>query len=268
MNKKYIVKEKSILTDFLVNFISKKDVKRLLSNKKIIVNNKVVVKYDYQLNKNDEVIINLSKTELNIVYEDKHLLVVDKPYNLLSVATEGNKKTLYNQVSDYVKIKGKNNKVFIVNRLDKDTSGLVLFAKNQDIKLKLQDDWDNVIRKYIAIVVGKTKQKDVIKSYLVEDGNLFVKSAKTGKLAITEYEKLKENSKYTWLDINIKTGRKNQIRVHLKDIGCEIVGDTKYGGIKDKRMYLHGYKVVFNHPVTNKSLEINSIIPSEFKYRF
>ncbi len=264
MFKIYEVKNNTTLTPFLEQHYPKKEIKRLLTNDRVTVNRRTTTKFNHPLKPKDEVIVNLNKTDLNVLYEDKDFIIVDKKHNLLSVATDTTTKTLYNDVSKYIKTKNKNSKIFIVNRLDKDTSGIVVFAKNQELKFKLQENWDNVIRKYIAVVIGKTKPEGIIKNYLQEDKNLFVKSGTTGKLAITEYRKLKENKNQTWLDINIKTGRKNQIRVHMNDINCVIKGDTKYGGQKEKRMYLHAYYIKFNHPVTNKIIEVNSIVPKEF----
>ncbi len=265
MNKSYVVDKICLLGDFLVSVgYSKKDAKRLLSNNKIIVNDKKISKYTYELKGKETVFVNPSKTTLDVLYEDDYLLVVDKPANLLTVATTSSNHTLYRQVSDYVKQRNKNNKVFIINRLDRETSGLVMFAKVQKVKFQMQNTWSSVIRKYIAVVIGKTDNSGVIKSYLSEDKGFNVKSSTDGKLAITEYKKIKESKEYTWLDVNIKTGRKNQIRVHLKDIGCIIRGDVKYGSKKDKRMYLHAYKLEFKHPVTNKIIKVKSLMPEGF----
>ncbi len=265
MNKSYIVDQKGFLGDFLVSVgYAKKDVKRLLSNNKIIVNDKKVSKYTHELKGKEQVSVNLTKTTLDIVYEDEYILVVDKPANLLTVATSSSNHTLYRQVSDYVKQKNKNNKVFIINRLDRDTSGLVMFSKIQKIKYRMQDTWSDVVRKYMAVVVGNTDDSGVIKSYLKEDKGFNVRESKDGKLAITEYRKIKANNEFTWLEINIKTGRKNQIRVHLKSIGCVIKGDVKYGARKDRRMYLHAYKLEFKHPVTNKVIKIKTLLPHGF----
>ena len=170
----------------------------------------------------------------------------------------------------YEKRKNKNNKVFVVHRLDKDTSGLVIFAKNQDIKNKLQNNWEKVNRGYVAIVNGKTKDKDTLKSYLMETKTLYVYSTqdkKNGKLAITEYEKQMENKRLTLLKIKLKTGRKNQIRVQLNDNGNPIVGDKKYGDIKFdplRRLCLDANFLDFIHPVTRKRILIEKDVPKEF----
>lgn len=215
----------------------------------------------------------MKKEKLDIIYEDKFMIVVNKPSGLFTISTDKEKvKTLFHQVLVYLKQKHKSNKVFIVHRLDKDTSGLVVFAKSEEIKRKLQDDWDNVKREYIAVVNGIVKKdKDVIMSYLKETKTLLVYSTNDkvhGKLAITEYERLIHNKDYSLLKINIKTGRKNQIRVHLNDIGYPIVGDKKYGNIKNKiakRLCLHANYLELYHPVTNELLKLESKYPKEFE---
>lgn len=213
----------------------------------------------------------MKKEKLNILYEDKYILVVNKPANLLTISTINEKeKTLYHQVYTYLKQKHKSNKVFIVHRLDKDTSGIVIFAKDEKIKKQLQDTWENVKREYLAIVNGKVlKNNDTIKTYLKETKSLLVYSTKdtSGKLAITEYERLAFNKNFSLLKINIKTGRKNQIRVHLNDINHPIVGDKKYGNIKNKivkRLCLHASYLEFIHPVTKEIIKVESKSPKEF----
>ncbi len=187
---------------------------------------------------------------------------------MLTIATEKKEEhTLYREASAYVKKQYPKNKIFIVHRLDKDTSGLVIFAKNQDTKNEFQNNWDKVKREYIAIVEGKVpKQKDVLKSYLVEDKTYNVystKDSKKGKLAITEYEVLKQNNNFSLLKINIKTGRKNQIRVQLSDIGHPIVGDKKYKSKTNilKRLALHANLIEYKdyHFETKYPKEFNKI---------
>ncbi|MBQ2946945.1 MAG: RNA pseudouridine synthase [Bacilli bacterium] len=212
----------------------------------------------------------MKKKKLDILYEDKFIIVVNKPSNLLTVATDKEKdRTLYSYVYDYLKQKNKNNKVFIVHRLDKDTSGIVIFAKDEKTKFYLQDNWDKFKRNYVAVVNGKVeKKKGVIKSYLQETKTHLTYSVndKNGKLAITEYEKILENKQYTMLSLNLKTGRKNQIRVQLADIGNPIVGDKKYGIKKDpiRRMALVANTLEFIHPKTNKKIIIDIDIPTSF----
>ena len=212
----------------------------------------------------------MKKKKLDILYEDKFIIIVNKPSNLLTVATEKEKdRTLYSYVFDYLKQKNKNNKVFIVHRLDKDTSGIVMFAKDEKTKFFLQDNWDKFKRNYVAIVNGRVeKEKGVIKSYLQETKTHLTYSVndKNGKLAITEYEKILENKQYTMLSLNLKTGRKNQIRVQLADMGNPIVGDKKYGIKKDpiRRMALVANTLEFLHPKTKEKIIIDIDIPTSF----
>ena len=214
----------------------------------------------------------MKSKKLDIVYEDKAIIVINKPSHLLTISTLNEKeKTLFHEVMMYEKRKNKNNKVFIVHRLDKDTSGLVLFAKDEKLKYKLQNNWDKEAKRgYVAVVNGHTKDKETLKSYLAETKTLMVYSTdeKHGKLAITEYEKISENKKMTLLKIRIKTGRKNQIRVQLADNGNSIIGDKKYGESKFdplRRLCLHANYLSIIHPVTNKRIVFETSIPKMFE---
>ncbi len=207
--------------------------------------------------------------KLNIIYEDKSILVVDKNAGLLTIATDKIRNhTLYHEVREYIKKVNPKIKIFIVHRLDKDTSGLVVFAKSEMTKKYLQDNWESFNRIYYAVCHGKITNKGTIKSYLAENKALLVYSTsdKTkGKLAITNYEPISSNKLYTLVKIDIKTGRKNQIRVHMSDINHSIVGDKKYGFDKGiKRLMLHASTLTIIHPVTKKSLTFTSKIPKEF----
>ena len=211
----------------------------------------------------------MKKKKLDILYEDKFLIIVNKPHNLLTISTSKEKeRTLYHYVYEYLKQKNKNNKVFIVHRLDKDTSGIVMFAKDEKTKFYLQDNWDKFKRRYVAVVYGKTDSSGVLKNYLNETKThlTYIVNDKNGKLAITEYEKVLENKKYTMLSLNLKTGRKNQIRVQLAHMSNPIVGDKKYGIKKDpiRRMALHANYLKFIHPKTKTEIIIDVDIPNEF----
>lgn len=265
----YIVKEKKELLNYLIEDlkIDRKRSKAILANKSILINNKIITKYNYLLNINDKILINKkNKTDLEIIYEDKDIIVLNKDTNLLTISTENEKeKTLYHMVSEYVKQKNKNNKIFVIHRLDKDTSGIVMFAKSLKIKELYQNNWDDLVkkRKYYAVVNG-ILESGYIETYLKEDKNHFVYSSKTGKIAKTEYKALKTNNN-TLLDINILTGRKNQIRVHMKDLNHSIIGDKKYGNVKGKRMYLHAYELDIINPVTKKLMIFKLDLPKSFK---
>lgn len=212
------------------------------------------------------------KDKLEIIYEDKNLLVVNKPSKLLTISTDKEKEnTLFHKALLYEKNKNKNNKIFIVHRLDKDTSGIVVFAKNMKIKSLLQSNWDNIAKKreYVAIVENTPpKKQDSLKSWLYEDKTLYVHSSsnKNGLLAITNYRVIYSNNKYSLLNVEIKTGRKNQIRVQLSDLGCPIIGDKKYGSKTNpiRRMGLHANKLVIENPITNKEMVFETDVPSSF----
>lgn len=209
------------------------------------------------------------KKKLNIIYEDKHLLVVSKPAKLLCVSTPKEKeRTLYHEVYTYLKQKNKQNKVFIVHRLDKDTSGIVLFAKDIKTKTILQNNWNNIAieRKYLARVEGITPSEGIIKNHLQENKNhiVYVTKNPSDPLAITKYQKISTTKNTTLLDVEILTGKKNQIRVALNSIGHPIIGDSKYGSkTKSPRMLLHAYKLTIIHPYTHEKKIFTSQPPQE-----
>lgn len=209
--------------------------------------------------------------KLDIIYEDKEFLVINKPSHKLTIGTDREKiHTLYHEASEYVKKQHKRNKIFIVHRLDRDTSGIVLFVKNESLKFKLQEHWNELAinREYLALVEGTLKTKGTMRSYLKETRTLLTYSTnkKDGKLAITHYTPLKSNKNQTLVKIKIDTGRKNQIRVHMKDLGYPIIGDKKYGSKKDPyhRMCLHAAKLEIIHPITKKHYIFNAGIPKIF----
>jgi len=221
--------------------------------------------------------IKKKRKKLDIIYEDKELIVIHKPSNLLTIGTEKNREqNLYYEVSSYVKKQHPKNKIFIVHRLDKDTSGVVIFAKNESLKKKLQDNWEKlaIVREYKAVVMGDVKEdKATIKNYLKENKAFHVyatNDSEEGQLAITNYEVIKRSKAYTYLNILIETGRKNQIRVHLSDLGHPIVGDKKYGAemnLKNPmgRLGLHANKVILIHPLTKKEMIFEAKLPKDFE---
>jgi len=277
--EKYIVKGNEILIEFLKKMfsnLSKNSVKSLLHNEKVFVNGNMTTKYNYELNIGDVVEIREKVAKnIDIIYEDKDIIVINKPSGLLTVATEKEKnKTAYHLVMEYLKKKNKNNRIFIIHRLDKDTSGIIMFAKNERAKHLYQDNWNDIVKKrcYYAVIDGKMENKEgTIKSYLKENGNMvYSVKDRSGKLAITEYKVLKERKNISLLDINLKTGRKNQIRVHMKENKTPILGDLKYGE-KSKlinRLALHAYKLELVNPVTKKLLTFEINMPNEFKMLF
>ena len=269
---KYFVNGNYLLFDYLRNNIdgkSKNNIKSLLKNEVVFVNGKIVTKYNYVLCDGDVVEINKKKANnnINIIYED--IIVIDKPSKILTISNKNEKvNTLYRMVSDYLKKEHK--KVFIIHRLDFDTSGIIMFAKSQRVQKLYQDNWNDLakIREYTAIVDGITANKGHIESYLKQTKTLLVYSSKNkdGLFAITDYEKIGGNSKYSMLKILISTGRRNQIRCHMADIGHPILGDYRY---KCKinpidRLCLHANRLEIINPITKELMVFNSNIPKEF----
>ena len=277
---KLIVEKEGELLDYLYNNIDmpKKRIKQYLTHGSIFVNNNRTTKYNYKLVPGMNIVIdtdNKNKKELpfNILFEDEHIIVVNKPSGLLTIATNKEKdKTLYHIVREYLVSKNRNARVFIVHRLDKDTSGIVVLAKDEKTKNKLQENWNKYVslREYIAIVYGKMpKEEDKIVQYLKETKTnlVYVSRNEDGKEAITNYKVLKESDDYSELSINIETGRKNQIRVALASLKHPIVGDKKYGDPKDKesRLYLHANRLKMYYPELKKDILFETPIPNEFK---
>ena len=210
---------------------------------------------------------------LVVLYEDKDILVVDKPAGLLSVATEREKsRTAHSLLTDYIR-KGcgrSQKRLFIVHRLDRDTSGTLIFAKSEEAMLRLKAGWKQTVKKYLAVVHGKCeKSSDTITSYLAEDDEYTVYStadSTQGRLSHTAYTVLRVTKGVSLLEVVLLTGRKNQIRVHLAGIGHPIVGDTKYGKEDESqpRMALHARLISFKHPFSGKQLTFESEVPAFF----
>lgn len=277
---KIVVKRKGMLLEYLEENLDmpKRNIKNYLKNGAIYVDGVRTTKFNYPVvNKS---IINIdtnlkdkSKIPFDIIFEDENIIVVDKPSGLLTIATAKEKEeTVYHIVREYLKIKNKHAKVFIIHRLDKDTSGVLILAKNEYAKKAFQKEWDKLVktRSYIAIVHGflEEKQKTLI-NYLKETKTnlVYVSKNNEGKQAITSYKVLKENNNYSKLQIEIKTGRKNQIRVQLANINHPIVGDKKYGTDDEKRLFLHADKLVIYNPISRKNMTFESKIPPAFNHK-
>jgi len=210
---------------------------------------------------------------LVILYEDRDILVVDKPAGLLTVGTERDKsRTAYFILTDYVR-KGSarsRNRVFVVHRLDRETSGVLVFAKSQEAKLRLQGEWSETEKTYLAVVHGQCeKSRETITTYLAENKAHVVYSTSDpakGKLSRTAYKVLKQTKEFALLEVDLLTGRKNQIRVHLAGIGHPIVGDRKYGSAKESgtRLALHARSISFKHPLSGQPLTLVAKVPGYF----
>ena len=279
--KEYKVKNESILIDFLMKEIgfSRNNAKKILSHHLVSVDGAPVSQFDFSLFKGDTVIIakrpirKKENNSLKIIYEDDEIIVINKPYGVLSVASDKEKcVTAYRMVTDYVQQKDKHNRVFVVHRIDKETSGVLMFAKNNKLREELTNNWNELVQKrgYYAVCEGVFKEKSMhIENYLKQNSlNLvyITKNSKGAQKAITDYKVIKENDKYSLVDVDIKTGRKNQIRVTLGSLGHYILGDDKYGEPANpiNRLCLHAYELKLIHPLTKKTLTFKAPIPKEF----
>lgn len=260
-------------------------VKDYLKHNQVMVNGRVTTQFNLDLKPGDEVKVNTSRefqvfghSRVKIYYEDDDIIVIYKGYGLLSVATErdmnSNKEiTAYSIVRDYLKRKDPRNKLYIVHRLDKQTSGLMMFAKTMEAKVNMQHNWNNMVleRRYVAVVEGRLEQPEgMVRSYLVENARHEVYSTDDpakGKLAVTYYRTLAARGGYTMVELSLETGRKNQIRVHMKDLGHPISGDKRYGARTSPihRLALHAQTLRFVHPITHKDMNFSSAIPSAFE---
>lgn len=279
----YKVTEPTTLLDFLFKSMpdkSKTTIKSYLKHRQIWVGNIVSTQFDKPLKEGETVILNtaqmeetLTHTMLRIVFEDDHLIVAYKRNGLLSMASESERqKTAYYILSEYLKAKDRNNRVFIVHRLDRETSGLMIFAKSPEVQHKLQNNWSDIVleRKYVAVIGGHPKSDSgEITSYLAENKAFKVYSthdSERGEKATTHYKVLRKGKKTTLVELELDTGKKNQIRVHMKDMFCPIVGDKKYGGMSSiiNRVALHAQKIRFIHPITNEEMNFETPIPKLF----
>lgn len=280
----FTVTESCGLLDFLLRNLSNKSrnhVKSLLTHREVLVDGQIITQHDYPLKAGQTIRLAPSlnqgrnqKDILDILYEDNDLIVINKPAGMLSISTDQEKEhTAYHLLTDYVKQTNPKGRVFAVHRLDRDTSGVFMVAKSEEIKLALQNNWSDLVsvRGYIAIVEGKLNAKSgTIRSWLKETKTLLMYSsgkAGDGLEAITDYEVIKETADYSLLKIQLRTGRKNQIRVHMKDIGHPVAGDKKYGAETDplKRLGLHAYKLELEHPFSHERLCFETEMPQKFK---
>ena len=284
--REYPVTKNRELLEFLLETLkgqSRNSIKSLLTNHRVSVDGAPISQYNFQLAKGDVVIISKTpihkktRSNLPIIFENEEFIVINKPSGLLSIASDKEKgSTAYRMLTDYVQQKDKHNRIYVVHRLDEDTSGVLMVAKNEKIRDLLQEKWNELVSKrgYFAIVEGQMKENQgTIKSYLKKNAQNMMYSSKKagdGQLAITHYKVIKEIEDYSLLDVNIDSGRKNQIRVHLGDLGHHVIGDDKYGNPSNpiKRLGLHAYELVLEHPVTHKVMKFTAPMPKEFKTLF
>jgi 23S rRNA pseudouridine1911/1915/1917 synthase len=285
-NDDWIVKEPTELLKYLYEVMSSRSrnsVKGILSRGQVLVNGKVSTQFNDPLNPGDRVQIHervatneVKMTGVTILHEDNDLIVIEKEPGLLSIASEDEKHlTAYRQLTDYVRNVNPKNRIFVVHRLDRDTSGVMVFAKNKEAQQTLQNSWQESVRErtYIALVEGAVKKDGTVTSWLTENKMFMVYSSpkpNDGKKAITHYKVLQSNRNFSLLQVNLDTGRKNQIRVHMSDIGHPVVGDKKYGSRNNAigRLGLHANAIELKHPTTGESMRFESKTPASFTRPF
>lgn len=280
----YKVEEEEELLAFLLKVMtnrSRNSVKSILARGQVTVDDHLETKYNYPLYPGQTVKILKNKAAIkesvligmSILHEDDDIIVINKEAGLLSIATAKEKKsTAHHQLMEYVRNEDPDNRIFVVHRLDKDTSGVMLFAKNEQAKKTLQNNWNTMVkeRAYVALVEGKvTEEKGYMKSWLRESKTHLVYSSHTpndGLLAVTRYRLIQANQDFSLLELQLETGRKNQIRVHMQDLGHPVVGDKKYGSKENpiRRLGLHAKVLAFTHPTTDKLLTFEADVPTSF----
>lgn len=284
--RSFSVEHPTLLLPFLLTVLtdkSRNNVKSLLSRKLIAVDGRLTSQFDTPLSPGQVVSLldspgpRSGALPFPLLYEDEHLIVVNKPAKLLSVANEKEKtRTAYHAVTDYVKSQHVDNRIYVLHRLDRDTSGVLMFARDPQTKELFQSRWNDIIlrRGYQAVVEGRPpRDADTIRSFLVETKTHLSFSGQPGpgaREAVTHYEVKRSGHGYSLLELSIDTGRKNQIRVHLSELGCPIAGDKQYGAQTNPigRLCLHAHELRLRHPATGEELTFTAKMPRDFNRVF
>ena len=286
---KYIkleVTEPMPLMEFLMkemNGISRNKVKDLLQGHGIQVDRKLVTQYDFMLQPGQTVLVSRHKrsTELlnkyvKIIYEDKDIIVIEKSEGILSMASAPGQYCVKTILDEYFKKRHFKCTAHVVHRLDRDTSGLMLYAKNMEMRQVLERDWHDIVydRRYVAVLCGEMEQEGgTVRSWLKDNKAFITYSSPTdngGKEAITHYRRIATNGRFTLAEMRLETGRKNQIRVHMKDLGHPVAGDDKYGATANPlhRLALHAFRLYFYHPRTGEPMKFETNYPTTFQRLF
>lgn len=289
----YTVKEPAELLAFLmttISGISRTRAKELLGQRMVYVDKRIITQFNHPLQKGQIVQVSknrhkrtVSSRKVNIVYEDAFLIVVEKKEGLLTNALPGDRRESVKTIlDDYVKRQSRAFAVHTVHRLDKGTSGLLLFAKRRDIQKIFTDNWRDIVsdRRYVAVVQGDMERDAGTVTSWLTDNRMFVTYSSPvdngGKEAITHYRTLKRKNGYSLVELKLDTGRKNQIRVHMQDLHHPIVGDYKYGyqpedsaesssrALPQDRVHLHAFRLAFRHPITGEQLKFETPFPESF----
>lgn len=282
-DRRFVVDEPTELLAFLLSKLSgqgRNSVKSLLVHNQVSVNDRIETKYNLPLAPGHVVTISKSRPKeaatfigLRIVHEDEDIIVIHKDAGLLSIASEQEAElTAYRQLTAYVREQNAHNRIFVLHRLDRDTSGLMMFARSEQVQQKMQENWHDVVKErlYIALVEGFVKKaQGTISSWLKESATLKMYASphpNGGQHAVTHYKVLKATSSYSLLEVQLETGRKNQIRVHMEELGHPIAGDKKYGARTKplNRIGLHARVLTFEHPRTGEIMRFETDIPKSF----
>ncbi|MFW9608258.1 MAG: RluA family pseudouridine synthase [Prevotella sp.] len=283
----YVVEHDGKLLDWLlenVKGMSKSKIKSTLQGRGIKVGQKVITQFDYPLTAGMK--ITFSKTKQNnnifksryvkIVYEDQYLVVIEKNIGILSMAAGHSTLNVKTVLDDYFKRSRQKCTAHIVHRLDRDTSGLMIYAKDKQTEMLLEQDWHNIVfdRRYVAVVSGEMEQDEGTIANWLKDNSAYITYSSPvdngGKYAVTHFHVLKRSADYSLVEYKLETGRKNQIRVHTADMGHPVCGDVKYGNGDNPigRLCLHAYVLSFYHPITHEPMDFETPIPPHFRHIF
>lgn len=279
------VKENAPLLEYLINNVSesRSKLKATLQGRGIAVNGRMVTQFDYQLKAGDKIIISRHKKQnqfksryVKIVYEDRWLVVVEKNIGILSMAAGHSSLNVKSVLDDYFLKSRQKCRAHVVHRLDRDTSGLMVYAKDIETEQILEHNWHQIVydRRYVAVVSGEMEQDNgTIANWLKDNKAYITYSSPTdngGKYAVTHFQVLNRTTEHSLVEYKLETGRKNLIRVHSADMGHPVCGDVKYGNGDDPlhRLCLHAYMLCFTHPVTGEPMEFSTPIPTAFRSLF
>ena len=286
--EKYVqmnVQDDAPLLEWLLENVkqSKSKTKATLQNRGIKVNNRTVTQFDFALHKGDKVSISTSKKNdqfqskyVKLVYEDRYLVVVEKSHGILSMGVGQSSLNVKTILDDYFKRSRQKCTAHVVHRLDRETSGLLIYAKDMETRQQLEHEWHHSVydRRYIAVLSGRIEEEGGTVANWLKENKLYVTYSSPvdngGKYAVTHFHVLRTTDTHSLVEFKLETGRKNQIRVHAADINHPVCGDTKYGNGDDplKRLCLHAYILCFYHPVTHQPMEFSTQIPTGFKRIF
>ena len=282
--KSFTVNEETTLLPFLFQSMptmSKTEVKSMLKYKHVAIKGSAVTQFDIPLYPGDTVEVNFGRSfykfnnpQVKVLFEDKWMVVIEKASGLLSVANDtAREKNAYHIIKDYVRHDNPDAELYVCHRLDQYTSGILVFAKDEALMNEMRANWDFYVkeRKYVCVTENiPPRKEDTIESLLTQNEHLRVHSTNdetVGRLAVTHYRVVQTRGRYALVDVEIFTGKKNQIRVHMSEMGCPIAGDVKYGAETNpaRRLMLHNYRLTFVHPVSGETMRFTLPMPSVFR---